>query len=78
LKNILADGIKGAASGALVGASVAGIGAIPGAILGLGGGLVTGAVMEASGINEYIENTTDEFIRGLKNVYIKIKNEIVR
>ncbi len=61
MKNIISSGIGGAFGGAVAGFIAFGpIGAFPGAILGLSGGLVTGTVMEASGINSYIDNTLDK------------------
>ena len=61
MTNILGDGVKGLAGGAVAGTAVAGfpVGTIAGGILGIGGGLVTGAALESFGINSFIENTID-------------------
>jgi 4-hydroxybenzoate polyprenyltransferase len=60
MSNIVKSGGEGVIGGAIAGFAFAGpIGALAGGILGLAGGLVKGAAMEAFGVNDAIDNTMD-------------------
>jgi len=69
ITNIFSSGTGGAFGGSVAGFVVFGpIGIIPGAILGFSGGLIMGTIMEASGINSFIENKISKF---KKSIYEK-------
>ena len=67
MSNIIKSGGQGIVGGAIAGFAFAGpIGAFAGGILGLAGGLIKGVAMEAFGVNDAIENTTNMIVNYTK------------